>query len=140
MLVSVPIMFINIFFQTEALFVLNRSGYLNVFSAEQINSLSMLFMNLYFTGVHIVEIFWGLWLFPLSYLVYKSKYFPKILALFLIIAGLCYLIGSMCYLLDLEFYSTIQFYLSIPESIGELSIVFWLLIKGVKKQKPIKEL
>lgn len=137
MLVSVPIMFINIFFQTEALFVLNRSSYLNVFSTEQINSLSMLFMNLYFTGVHIVEIFWGLWLFPLGYLVYESIFFPKILALFLMIAGLCYLIGSMSYLINLEFYSTIQIYLSIPESIGELSIVFWLLIKGVKKQKSV---
>ncbi len=135
MLVSVPIMFVNIIFQTEALFVLNRGGYLNIFSTEQINSLSMLFMNLYFTGIHIVEISWGLWLFPLSYLVYTSNYFPKILALLLVIAGLCYLIGSMSYLINLEFYSTIQTYLSIPESIGELSIVFWLLIKGVKEQK-----
>ena len=131
-LVSVPIMFINIIFQTGALFVLNRSGYLMVFSTEQINSISMLFMNMHITGVHIVEIFWGLWLFPLSYLVYKSNYFPKILSLLLIIAGLSYLIGSLIYLSNLEFYSTIQIYLSVPESIGELAIVFWLLIKGVK--------
>ena len=135
MLVSVPIMFVNIIFQTGALFVLNRADYLNAFSKEQINSISMLIMNFHFTGLHIVEIFWGLWLFPLSYLVYKSNYFPKILALLLIIAGLCYLIGSLAYLLNLKFYSTIQIYLSIPESVGELSIVFWLLIKGVKGQK-----
>jgi hypothetical protein len=114
------------------LLVLHSASYLNVFSAEQINSLSMLFMNLNFTGVHIVEIFWGLWLFPLGYLVYESNFFPKILAFLLIIAGLSYLIGSLTYLTNPDFYSIIQGYLSIPESIGELSIVFWLLIKGVK--------
>ena len=137
MLVSVTLMFMNIIFQTGGLFVLKRADYLNVFSAEQINSISMLFMNLHFTGVHIVEIFWGLWLFPFSYLVYKSNYFPKILALLLIIAGLCYLIGSLAYIINLEFYSTIQIYLSILESIGELSIVFWLLIKGMREQKDV---
>ena len=138
-LVSVPIMFVNIIFQTEVLFVLNRADYLNVFSTEQINSLSLLFLNLYFTGVHIVEIFWGLWLFPFSYLVYKSNYFPKFFTVLLILAGISYLIGSLAYLINLKFYSTIQMYLSIPESIGELSIVFWLLLKGVKEQKTIKE-
>ena len=63
-LISVPIMFINIFLQTGSLFVLNRFDFLKVFPPDQLDSISMLFLSLNFVGIHIVEIFWGLWLFP----------------------------------------------------------------------------
>jgi hypothetical protein len=131
-LISVPIMFINIFFQTGSLLVLNRFDYLKVFSPDQINSISMLFMNLNIVGVHIVEIFWGLWLFPFSYLVYKSNYFPKIFAILLVISGLGYLIGSLSSLTHPGFYAAIEKFLSIPEALGESVMVIWLLIIGIK--------
>jgi hypothetical protein len=130
-LVSVPIMFVNIILQTGALVVLNRADYLNVFSTEQIHSIAMIFIDLSITGVHIVEIFWGLWLFPLAWLIYKSNFLPKILTYLLVFSGICYLIGSMSYLINPTFFALIGTFLSIPESIGELAIVFWLLIKGI---------
>ena len=129
--VSVPIMFINILFQTGALAVLRRDEYLQVFSAEQLSSLTMMFLNLNLVGVHLAEIFWGLWLFPLSYLVYKSKYFPKILAVLLIISGASYLIGSLTSLIIPEVYVAIEKFLSFPEATGELAMIIWLLIKGI---------
>jgi hypothetical protein len=130
-LVSVPIMFVNIILQTGALVVLNRADYLNVFSTEQIYSIAMTFLDLSITGVHIVEIFWGLWLFPLAWLIYKSNFLPKILTYLLVLSGICYLMGSLSYLINPTFFALIGTFLSIPESIGELAIVFWLLIKGV---------
>ncbi len=129
--VSVPIMFINILFQTGALAVLRRAEYLQVFSADQLSSLAMMFINFNIVGVHIAGIFWGLWLFPLSYLVYKSKYFPKILAVLLIISGVSYLIGSLTSLIIPEVYAVIEKFLSLPEATGELAMIFWLLIKGI---------
>ena len=131
-LISVPIMFINIFLQTGSLLVLNRFDYLKVFSLDQLNSISMLFMNLNIVGVHIVEIFWGLWLFPFAYLVYKSNFFPKILAILLVVSGLGYLIGSLSSLTLPGFYGEIGKYLSIPEALGESVMVIWLLIIGIK--------
>jgi hypothetical protein len=129
--VSVPIMFTNIFFQTGVLVVLSGADYLKAFSADQLSSLAMLFINLNITGVHIVGIFWGLWLFPLSYLVYKSKYFPKILAVLLIVSGVCYLTGSLTSLIIPEVYVVIEKFLSLPEAIGESAMILWLLIKGI---------
>ena len=129
--VSVPIMFINILFQTGALAVLRRADYLQVLSADQLSSLAMLFINLNLIGVHIAGIFWGLWLLPFGYLVYKSKYFPNILAVLLIISGVSYLIGSLTSLIIPEVYVVIEKFLSLPEAIGELAMIFWLLIKGI---------
>jgi hypothetical protein len=75
-LVSIPVMFVNIIIETGALVVL-KANYLSAFSMEQIQSIAMAFVNMHITGVHTVEIFWGLWLFPLGYLVYKSIFFPE---------------------------------------------------------------
>jgi hypothetical protein len=130
-IVSIPVMFINIFFQTGTLVILTRADYLKVFSVDQVNAFAMIFLHLSITGVHIVEIFWGLWLFPFSYLVYKSNYFPKVLAVLLVISGVSYIIGSMASLIIPEVYVLIQKIMSLPEAIGELAIVLWLLIKGI---------
>jgi hypothetical protein len=131
-LISVPVMFINIFLQTGSLLVLSRFDYLKVFTSDQLNSISMLLMNLNIVGVHIVEIFWGLWLFPFAYLVYKSNYFPKILAVLLVISGLGYVVGSLSSLILPEFYASIEKFISIPEALGESVMVLWLLIIGIK--------
>lgn len=134
-LVSVPIMFINIIFQIGAFVILSRANYLKVFTADQIAVYATMFIHLNIIGVHVVEIFWGLWLFPLSYLVYQSNFFPRIIAFLLFISGGGYLVGSFTYLINPGIYGVIEKYLSIPESLGELVMLFWLLIKGVSIPK-----
>jgi len=133
-LVSVPITFAAIIMETGVLIVLKRTEFLNVFTIEQIQSIAMIFTSLYFTGIHIVTIFWGLWLFPLAYLVYKSNFFPKVIAILLTLSGICYCIASLSSLVIPEFYSKIENILSIPETIGEVSMLLWLLIKGVSDE------
>ena len=99
-----------------------------------------MFLHFNMIGVHVVEIFWGLWLFPLGYLVYQSKFIPGIIAFLLLISGGGYLAGSLTSLVFPGFYAVIQRYLSIPESLGELVMLFWLLIKGVSmSEKNTKE-
>jgi hypothetical protein len=137
-LVSIPIAFANIILEAGALLVLKRADYLNVFSTDQIQSVSMFFVDLHIMGVHIVEIFWGLWLFPFGYLIYKSNFFPKILAILVIVSGICYCMGSLSYLVNPIFFTKIVNILSIFETIGEVSILLWLLIKGISVKKIIK--
>jgi hypothetical protein len=130
-LVSVPIMFINIIFQTGAFVILGRADYLKLFTKDQTAALATMFIHLNIMGVHVVEIFWGLWLFPLGYLVYRSNFIPKIIAFLILISGGGYLVGSLTSLVFPGIYTLIEKYLSIPESLGELVMLFWLLIKGV---------
>ena len=52
----------------------------------------MLFLNLYTNGFMIAQIFYGTWLLPLGYLVFKSGFLPRILGILLIIDFLAVLI------------------------------------------------
>jgi len=91
----------------------------------------LLFLGIHHYGVIIAGIFWGLWLFPMGYLVYKSNFMPKIIGIALMIGCFGYLADSFIYILlpDIGFqFATFMF-------IGELMITFWLLIKGVNEEK-----
>lgn len=74
-LVGVPISMVSTLGHAGVLVVINES---DSFSPEQIESLVTAFLNLNEFGIAVASIFWGLWLFPLGYLAYKSKYFPKL--------------------------------------------------------------
>jgi hypothetical protein len=70
---------INLLPYFTALLLLSGAGYLTVFEPAQLDALVLLFLNAHQYVVYIWEIFLGLHLFVLSYLVFKSGYFPRIL-------------------------------------------------------------
>jgi hypothetical protein len=120
-----------------ALVLLNSPNYLKVFQANQLQALVMLFLNLYKNGFMIAQIFFGAWLFPLGYLVFKSGFLPRILGILLIIDGFAILIWFSQFFLFPDYYYEVISYLCLTASlIAEASLCLWLLIKGVKDQKP----
>jgi hypothetical protein len=130
-LVSVSLMFVNIIFQTSALVFLSRTTYFTAFTTAQIAELTTMFLHLNIIGVYIVDIFWGLWLLPLAYLTYQSNFFPKIIAFVLVISALGYIVDSLSFIINQEVHMILRNYLSIPEALGEVTMLLWLLIKGV---------
>ena len=126
-LVSVPIAFINELNQFAALLLLSGADYLTVFTAVQLQALVLFFLDLREGGLSIAGIFWGLWLLPFGYLVYKSGFLPRILGILLIIGGFGYVIDFFIFSLFPNF----DVEVSIVTSIGEILIALWLLIKGV---------
>ena len=90
----------------------------------------MLFLNLHAQGIVVASIFWGLWLFPLGILIYKSGYFPKSIGTAVFIAGFGYVIGSFLKLLvsDLGILSSLFDVMTF----GEIVFLGWLVIKGAK--------
>jgi len=133
--ISVSVMFVNIIFQTSSIVLLNRTKYFTAFTYAQISDLSTMFLHLNIIGVYIVDIFWGLWLFPLAFLTYQSNLFPKIISIVLVISGIGYIVDSLSFLMNQEIHEILRNYLSIPESLGEMVMLLWLLIKGVSTQK-----
>jgi hypothetical protein len=83
-------------------------------------------------GSVTLEIFWGLWLIPFGKLVYKSGFIPRIFGVLLIIGGIGYIVESAAFMLFPIYHSFILQYIGVSYAIGELSIMLWLLIKGVK--------
>jgi Domain of unknown function (DUF4386) len=132
---SVPVAFLNTIIQIVPLHLLSGAGYLKVFQSDQLNALMMVFINLYEQGNIVIGIFWGLWLFPFGYLVIKSGFIPKVFGILLIIGCFAYLTDSLTALLIPQQRGIIPQLLILPLSAGEISTIFWLLIKGVKSQK-----
>jgi Domain of unknown function (DUF4386) len=75
-LVSIPIAFLNELNSVAALALVRGADFLSVFEKPHRDALAMLFLNLHHYGLVVAEIFWGLWLFPLGLLVYRSRFLP----------------------------------------------------------------
>ena len=133
-LVAVPISFINELNKFAALLLLRGADYLTAFTADQLQALAPLFLDLHEHGLSIASVFWGLWLFPMGYLVFKSGYIPRILGVFLIIAGFGYLIDSFAVFLLPNFIAIISQFTQFTWY-GELLLPLWLLIKGVNVEQ-----
>ena len=131
--ISVATTFANTFNQIAALILLSGADFLSVFEKPQLDSAAYAFLRLHSQGLQIIQIFWGLWLFPFGLLVYKSLFIPKILGVLLLIAGFAYLLSSFTFLILPQYMTTISPLISLLE-MGELPIIFWLLIVGAKDQ------
>ena len=100
-------------------------------SAEQPYELIALFLDLHEYGIQIAGIFWGLWLFPMGFLVFKSNYIPKVIGIALMIGCLGYLADAFIFILRPEFDIAFSEFLFI----GEVLLPMWLLIKGVNVER-----
>jgi hypothetical protein len=117
-----------------SLMLLSGANYLKVFQPDQLQAQALLFINLYKNGSVIAQIPYGIWLFPLGYLVFKSRFLPKILGV-LLIADCFGLLIYVCQRFLLPGYDVISYPCLIISFIAEISLSLWLLIKGVKEQK-----
>ena len=125
---------INLLNNFAALLLLSGAAYLTVFEVDQLHALVLLFLNAHEYGVLIGQVFFGLHCFVLGYLLFKSGYFPRILGVLLVFASLGYLTWSFGYFLLPNYEGIIpiiSWVFLVPGVIGELSLTFWLLFKGV---------
>ncbi|MGW8226400.1 MAG: DUF4386 domain-containing protein, partial [Anaerolineales bacterium] len=104
---------------------------MQAYSAEQLEGLAYLSINVYKTGFVTAQLFFGTWLFPLGYLVYKSKFLPRFLGVLLMLDGIAVLIWFLQALL-LPTYPAISYPGLALSFIAEVGLGLWLLIKGVK--------
>ena len=109
------------------------ADFLSVFDKPQRDALALLFLRMHRQEIVAAEILWGLWLFPLGILVYRSRFLPRFLGVWLIINGFAYLAMSFTGLL-LPQYEDLVSNIAVPALLGEMAIMLWLLIKGATPQ------
>ncbi|MBN2006422.1 MAG: DUF4386 domain-containing protein [Anaerolineae bacterium] len=117
------------------LLLLSGAEYSQAFQPEQLQAQAMVFITLRRGAAVIAQIPYGIWLFPLGYLVYKSGFLPKILGILLIVD--CFgLLIYVCQRFLLPGYDVITYPCLMVSLIAELSLTLWLLLKGVNDQGP----
>ena len=126
-LVSVPIVFVDVVNELAALVLLGRPTFLSSFTPAQLDSLAYLFLRLHAEGIGIVQIFWGLWLVPFGILVIRSESLPRILGVLLLVGAVGELLRAATSLFpSLGVIDPLANLLAL----GELPIIFWLLVRG----------
>lgn len=130
-LVSVPIMFVNVLNDLAALTLTSGADFLSVFEKSHLDALAYLFLRLHGQGITIASIFWGLWLFPFGLLVIRSGFIPRLLGVLLMVAGVAYLASAFATLI-VPRYAPLVGQVALPLEVGEVPIIFWLLIWGAR--------
>lgn len=115
--------------------LLSGADTVKVFQADQLQALAMTFLHLQKNGYWASQIFFGAWLFPLGYLVFKSGFLPRILGIVLMVHCVTWTTTSLLYFLSVPGYTAIT-NISFPLGfIAEFWLALWLLIKGVRDQE-----
>lgn len=134
-LVGVSIQCASDVFLPVSQMLLSGADYTKVIQADQLGALAMMFLYLYKNGFVIAQVFYGAWLFPLGYLVFKSGFLPRILGIVLMVHCCTWLMTSLQFFLFPGFDALT--YVSYPLGfIAEFGLSLWLVVRGAKEQKP----
>jgi Domain of unknown function (DUF4386) len=121
--------FSRVFF-IAPLFVLGGAHYLSVFSAEQLQALALLFLNVNDNGAAMALVFFGFYALLTGYLIIRSTFLPRILGVVSVLGGLGWL--SFLYLpLGYRLFP----YIAGFGILGAASLIVWLLVFGVNEQR-----
>jgi Domain of unknown function (DUF4386) len=129
--VGVAIQCASMFPLISAMLQGDEASRMQAYSAAQLEGLAYLSINLYRTGFVTAQLFFGTWLFPLGYLVYKSGSLPRFLGVLLLLDGIAEMIWFLQALL-LPAYPVIHYPGLAVSLIAEVGLALWLLVKGVK--------
>lgn len=123
--------FVGAAFDAAALMIAHGADFLAAFDKPQQDALALLFVKLGDHQTTAAEMLWGVWLLPLALLVYRSRFLPRFLGIWLAINGIAYV--TLCLVGELfpQYYGTV-FNDAQPAFFGEIAIMLWLVIKGAK--------
>jgi hypothetical protein len=122
---------VDVVSDAAALMVVRGGDFLSAFDKPQRDALAMLFLNLRDQQDIAAEILWGVWLFPLALLVYRSRFLPRFLGVWLALGGVAYVLLSLTGELVPQYQGKVFAYAQ-PIFLGELALMLWLVIKGAR--------
>jgi len=123
--------FVGVVSDAAALMVVRGGDFLSAFDKPQQDALAMLFLKLRDQQNTAAETLWGIWLLPLAALVYRSRFLPRFLGVWLTLGGIAYLTLSLTGELVPQYQSKVFAY-SQPAFFGEIALMLWLVIRGAK--------
>ena len=129
--VGVAIQGASMLWLLSALLQGDAASHMQAYSAAQLEGLAYLSINVYKMGWVTAQLFFGMWLFPLGYLVYKSRFLPRVLGILLMLDAIGVLIWFHQALL-LPDYRAISLPGVAVSFVAELGLALWLLVMGVK--------
>jgi hypothetical protein len=120
-----------------ALKCLTDTDLLHGFTTDQMQAMAMLLLRVGGSGMVVANFFYGAWLFPCGWLVYKSRFIPRFWGVLLIVDGFCLWIcfAQLCIIPACEKWTYALYPIMF---VAEVGTALWLLIKGTNgKREPL---
>jgi hypothetical protein len=131
-LIGVPMSFANLLMGMAPLVLLSGADYLSAFDKSQLDALAVSFLSVRGYGVRASMVLWGLLLVPFGLLVFRSGFIPRFLGVILIVGCFGHSTVGVTSLLFPAYAGVVSPLQAL--SVGELLMIAWLLIKGVRTQ------
>jgi hypothetical protein len=132
--VSTTIEAVNLFNYITPLYTFSLPEYRAAFGPEEIQALARGPIKLWGTVFSVSLAFFGVFCALIGYLLFKSKFFPRILGVLMIIAGAYYLTNysfvGFLGLPDIPLIGLLR-----PTLVAEVALALWLTIVGVNETK-----
>jgi Domain of unknown function (DUF4386) len=129
--VSVAMQSLNMLNHLAALLVATQPRLTGGLSGQTANSLTTFFLEMHHEGYLIAQIFFGLFLLPLGYLVYESGYLPRLIGIFLMIGSAGYVADLVAVYSSPGFDSSIGLVFASVGGLAEIVFLLWILVMGV---------
>jgi Domain of unknown function (DUF4386) len=129
--VAVAVKALNLVTQLQAVLVATEPAYAGAFGARGTDAMVLLLLDLQHNGYLVAQIFFGLWLFPLGLLAYRSGMFPRPLGVVLMAGTVAYLLDVALQFLAPALADAINPVIVVVVIVSEVSMLAYLLIKGV---------
>ena len=131
-IVQIPIALSMEAFSITSLMIV-KGEILKTFALAQRQDVAVLFLKINDYVTLTLETFWGLWLFPLAILVFRSRFLPRFLGVWLFITGLFYLALSFTGLMLPHYQGKVlHSVFALPVELGEVAFMLWLLVRGAR--------
>ena len=119
--------------------LLGSTPYLQVFEPDRLQALARVMIASTFDDYYVGLPFFGLAATTCAWLWLKSKYIPRGLSIFGVIASAWCVLCAVVYLIFPEFNKIVNDYIfDSPMALFELAVSFWLLFKGLKSVAPVQ--
>jgi len=119
----------------QGLNMLNQAGAMLLASDPNGAAQVLFLLDMHRIGYLIAQIFFGLYLLPLGYLVYRSGFMPKILGWVLMVGSAAYVAGVAVAFAGQGFESSLATSFGLVGGIAELIFLSWLLIRGIAEPR-----
>ncbi len=134
--VSVAVQSINMVSHAGALLVATDPHFTAGLTAASSHALVLFLLDLHRIGYLVAQVFFGLYLLPLGYLVYRSGLFPRVLGAILVLGSAGYAAGVGVSLAGAGLESGVATYFGLAGGLAEIVFLAWLIIKGAPATAP----
>lgn len=121
----------NLLNQLRALLLVTDPTAASVIGPERLDALALSALDAHSYGYLIGLTFFGVHMLLLAFLLLRSRFVPRILAIVSGLAAVGYLTDSFAFFLLPTYDGAISPIILAPAFVGELALALWLLVKGI---------